>query len=169
MIIPDQRVTVPADSRDALEPAAAARPDAGGRRRLLDRPVIRVLLGLILPVIILAAWQAVTVTGLVPAYRLPTPASVVAAGIDLAQRGELGTHVAISVQRVLSGFAIGGWLMAKSHDLAQRHVNDDREFYQSKQQIVRAYMEQILPQAHAMAAIVKSGAGSIVEADPELF
>jgi hypothetical protein len=70
---------------------------------------------------------------------------------------------------MLAGLAIGGWLMAKSHDLAERHMNEDREFYRSKQQIVRAYIEQVLPQAHALAAVVKSGAGSIVEADPESF
>src|SRR5699024_7410056 len=55
----------------------------------------------------LIAWQAVTATGVVPAYRLPGPSAVLAAGADLAQRGELGVHIAISIQRVLIGFAAG--------------------------------------------------------------
>lgn len=108
MIIPDQRVVVPADSRDALDFAKGVRrrPDAGSRS-LWDRTGVRVAAGLLLPLVILAAWQYVTTMGLVPPYRLPTPASVVAAGVELAERGQLWTHIAISVQRVLLGFAIG--------------------------------------------------------------
>lgn len=104
----DQRVIVPADSRDARDLAngASRRPDAGVRRAW-DRPVLRVLGGLLLPAIILIAWQWVTTSGMVPPYRLPTPASVFTAGAELAARGELWTHIAISVQRVLLGFAIG--------------------------------------------------------------
>ncbi|HEY5806424.1 MAG TPA: acyl-CoA dehydrogenase [Povalibacter sp.] len=69
----------------------------------------------------------------------------------------------------LCGVAIGGWLMAKSDDLTARLMTQDEEFYRAKQQIVRAFMEQILPQAHALARIVKSGGESIVEADPVLL
>jgi sulfonate transport system permease protein len=43
----------------------------------------------------------------VPAYRLPTPASVWLAGLDLAGDGVLAGHIAISTQRVLIGFAVG--------------------------------------------------------------
>ncbi len=108
MTIPDQRVVVPADSRDALGFAKGTRvrsdAAAGG---IWDRTGVRVAAGLILPVIILVAWQVVTTTGLVPPYRLPTPASVFTAGVELAEAGQLWTHIAISVQRVLLGFAIG--------------------------------------------------------------
>ena len=108
MSIPDQRVTVPADAREALDfvKGERRRPDAG-IRSIWDRTGVRVAVGLLLPVIILAVWQIVTTTGLVPPYRLPTPASVLTAGVELAQRGELWNHIAISVQRVLLGFAIG--------------------------------------------------------------
>lgn len=104
----DQRVIVPADSRAALDFAkgVARRPDAGARRTW-DRPSVRVVGGLLLPVLILVAWQVVTTTGLVEPYRLPTPASVVLAGVELAENGQLWIHIAISVQRVLLGFAIG--------------------------------------------------------------
>lgn len=108
MTIPDQRVVVPADSRDALDAAKGEyrRTDAGARR-VWDRPVVRILGGLVLPVIIVLVWQIVTTSGLVEPYRLPTPASVYQAGVELAETGQLWTHIAISVQRVLLGFAIG--------------------------------------------------------------
>ncbi|MFD5225800.1 ABC transporter permease [Microbacterium sp. NPDC058342] len=85
-------------------PAASAAGAPSAARR---RPGLRLAGGLLLPVIILLVWHVVTTTGLVPSYRLPTPASVVTAGVELAERGQLWTHIAISVQRVLLGFAIG--------------------------------------------------------------
>ncbi|WP_223627918.1 ABC transporter permease [Microbacterium sp. EST19A] len=104
----DLRVVVPADSRDALDAAKGRhrRADAGARRAW-DRPVVRILAGLVLPVVIVLAWQIVTTSGLVEPYRLPTPASVFLAGVELAESGQLWTHIAISVQRVVLGFAIG--------------------------------------------------------------
>lgn len=77
------------------------------RGPLLSRAWARIATGFVVPLIILAAWQFVTSTGMVPAYRLPGPESVIVAAGELLQRGELWQHVAISVQRVLLGFAIG--------------------------------------------------------------
>lgn len=107
MTIPD-RLIVPEESRDALDFAKGeARPRNIGARRSWDRPAVRIIAGLLLPAIILTAWQVVTSSGMVPPYRLPTPASVFHAGVELAESGQLWTHIAISVQRVLLGFAIG--------------------------------------------------------------
>ncbi|WP_288872889.1 ABC transporter permease [uncultured Microbacterium sp.] len=103
----DQRVIVPADSRDALGSAAGRRRPAARVRRWGDLPVIRILGGLLLPAAILLTWQIVTASGLVEPYRLPAPAAVFEAGVELAESGQLWTHIAISVQRVLLGFAIG--------------------------------------------------------------
>ncbi len=104
----DQRIVVPAETQDAIDAARGTRRRAEvGPRRGWQRPSVRVIGGLLLPIVIVVAWQLVTVTGLVPPYRLPAPAAVVAAGVELAERGELWTHIAISVQRVLLGFAIG--------------------------------------------------------------
>jgi hypothetical protein len=69
----------------------------------------------------------------------------------------------------LCGIVIGAWLLARSHTIASQLMSEDEEFYRGKQQIVRAYVAQILPQAHALTKIVKSGSNSIVEADPALF
>ncbi|WP_217584357.1 ABC transporter permease [Microbacterium sp. GbtcB4] len=103
----EDRVVVPAQSRDTLEFAKGApRRGTGGARRGLP-PVVRVLGGFLLPAVILIAWQVVTTAGLIEPYRLPAPASVFQAGVELAESGQLWTHIAISVQRVLLGFAIG--------------------------------------------------------------
>jgi len=68
---------------------------------------VRIVAGLLLPAAILIAWQVVTTADLIEPYRLPAPASVFQAGVELAESGQLWTHIAISVQRVLLGFAIG--------------------------------------------------------------
>ena len=47
---------------------------------------MRLAAGALVPVVILAAWQLVTATGLVPAYRLPAPLTVLQAGGDLVSR-----------------------------------------------------------------------------------
>nr|WP_230684762.1 ABC transporter permease [Cellulomonas sp. JZ18] len=92
-----------ADAAPATGPAAPGRPRGG----FWSRPVVRVVGGALLPLLLLAVWHAVTAGGLVPPYQLPAPASVWDAALDLLARGQLQTHVAISVQRVLIGFVTG--------------------------------------------------------------
>jgi sulfonate transport system permease protein len=87
-----------------VESAAPARPVGRARRGTWPR---RLALGAVVPLLILVAWEVVTATGLVPAYRLPGPLDVLRAAGELQASGELWLHVAISVQRVLIGFAIG--------------------------------------------------------------
>ncbi len=77
------------------------------RTPLWSRTWVKVAGGFIVPLVVFAVWQYVTTSGLVPPYRLPPPISVVDAAIDLIERGELWRHIAISVQRVFIGFAIG--------------------------------------------------------------
>lgn len=79
--------------------ATVARP----RRRLIRTT----LLGAVIPIAILVLWQLLATSNLIPSYRLPSPLSVWAAGVDLYERGVLYQHIAISTQRVLLGFAIG--------------------------------------------------------------
>lgn len=68
------------------------------------------LLGAVLPLALLALWQAASSLAWVPRHRLPSLESVWLAAIDLAERGVLGQYVAISTQRVFLGFAIGATL-----------------------------------------------------------
>ncbi|WP_258073537.1 MULTISPECIES: ABC transporter permease [Arthrobacter] len=67
-------------------------------------------LGLVVPVLVLAAWQISTAAGIFSPVQLPSPSAVYTAAADLIGRGQLGNHVAISTQRVLIGFAAGGLL-----------------------------------------------------------
>lgn len=94
-----------ATSATAVLPGTAV---AARRRALKDGPLwVRVVIGAIVPLAILGAWQLIVVLHLVPAFRLPAPATVWLAGIDLSNRGILGLDIAISTQRVVIGFVIG--------------------------------------------------------------
>lgn len=85
-------------------------PDAVERNdRESSRPswIGAVLLGMILPVLLLLGWQYASTSGGFAASQLPTPGAVVGALVELVERGTFWSHVAITVQRVLLGFAIG--------------------------------------------------------------
>ncbi|MBD7995041.1 ABC transporter permease [Arthrobacter sp. Sa2CUA1] len=97
-------------------PPAALPPQPSGPERktgpsgALSIGWVRVLLGLLVPALILALWQLVSVQGVFSAVQLPSPGAVLSSAVDLLERGELGTHIAISTQRVLTGFAAGAAL-----------------------------------------------------------
>jgi sulfonate transport system permease protein len=91
----------------AADTAGVAQRRAPLRSPLWSRTWVRIAGGFVVPLVILAVWQFVTATGIVPPYRLPGPWSVVEAGIELIERGQLWLHIAISVQRVFIGFLFG--------------------------------------------------------------
>lgn len=66
------------------------------------------LKGFILPVLVLALWEAAARTGLVASNLLPAPSAVIAAIADLAATGELFGHIQVTVSRVFFGFLAGG-------------------------------------------------------------
>ena len=92
----------------AALPAAPVRKTVSGG--VLSRTWARVVLGLVVPVLLLGLWQLVSVLGVFSAVQLPSPGAVLTSAADLIERGELGTHIAISTQRVLTGFALGAAL-----------------------------------------------------------
>ncbi|CRK60169.1 ABC-type nitrate/sulfonate/bicarbonate transport system, permease component [Alloactinosynnema sp. L-07] len=61
------------------------------------------VVSLALPVIV---WVAVWALGVVPGKFLPSPASVLDAGLEMAKSGELFTDLWATVQRVLLGFGL---------------------------------------------------------------
>lgn len=93
------------------EPLSDDHVEAGSgdlEKPLLQRTWVRLLLGAVLPLLLLAIWQLSTATfGLFSEVQLPSPGSVVRAGHELVERGELWPHIGISVQRVLLGFTFG--------------------------------------------------------------
>lgn len=101
-------VLAPGRGADARDRSAAGRSsrDVGP----LTRPAVRLGLGLLLPVALLALWDVVVRTGAVSGSVLPAPAAVWHAMTDLAGDGTLGRNTAISVQRVLIGFLLGSVL-----------------------------------------------------------
>jgi NitT/TauT family transport system permease protein len=68
-----------------------------------EHPVLRVaaIVGLVV------AWELFTRLGWVPALFLPSPLGVVQEFADMLRSGELVTHVAASLQRLVAGFVVG--------------------------------------------------------------
>jgi 3-(methylthio)propanoyl-CoA dehydrogenase len=72
----------------------------------------------------------------------------------------------------LSGFALGGWLLAKSAALAESKIaggDTDKPFLNGKIASARFYAEHVLPQALAFARVVEAGAESVVKTNPDLL
>jgi sulfonate transport system permease protein len=103
----DGTTAVARPAERATDTAGVAQRRAPLRSPLWSRTWVRIAGGFVVPLVILAVWQFVTATGIVPPYRLPGPWSVVEAGIELIERGQLWLHIAISVQRVFIGFLFG--------------------------------------------------------------
>ena len=64
-------------------------------------------IGLVLPALLLALWEALSRFGLVPPNLLPAPSAVLRALRDLWLSGELWGHIEVTVIRVLLGFLLG--------------------------------------------------------------
>lgn len=70
----------------------------------------RRLTGWVVPLLLLAAWEAAPAAGLVSPRLLPPVHAVLLAGWRLLRSGELVRDVAVSSGRALLGFALGGTL-----------------------------------------------------------
>ena len=81
-----------------LEAAPARGPGSRPHRALRVASIVAVL----------AVWDALTRTHLVPAVFLPSPAAVAAELAHLASTGDLWRSVEASLGRIAAGFALGG-------------------------------------------------------------
>ncbi|MEO0035872.1 MAG: hypothetical protein RLZZ501_1895 [Pseudomonadota bacterium] len=80
---------------------------AGRRRRGASLAGLRRAGGyVLLPLLLLACWQALYALGLIRPILLPPPSQVAVAFVELAGSGELLRHLGISLLRVLEGFAL---------------------------------------------------------------
>ena len=86
--------------------AAASRPHAGtGTRKQSHGRFRRAVLGLVVPVVVFAAWTAATSLAIVPSSILPGPATVAATFTTMVSDGTLGADLSVSLLRVVIGFA----------------------------------------------------------------
>jgi hypothetical protein len=73
----------------------------------------------------------------------------------------------------LCGYVLGGWLMARAAHIAAARLGaadaGDHAFMRAKLQSARCYAAQVLPQALALSRVVRTGGGSIAEADVDLI
>ena len=78
-----------------------------------SRPLARLAAALApwaLPILLIVVWQAAAHTGLLSSRILPEPWAVATAFWNLAESGELWTHLKVSLWRALAGFAVGAGL-----------------------------------------------------------
>lgn len=66
--------------------------------------------GLIIPVALVLVWLWLASSGGFSTSQLPPPGDVISGALELLERGTFWTHVAITLQRVLVGFAVGATL-----------------------------------------------------------
>ena len=86
------------------------RPGAPAAARRLAAQAGQRLLPWLVPLLLVAVWQAASARGWLSTRVLPAPLDVLQAAWTLAESGELWTHVKVSAVRALSGLAIGGGL-----------------------------------------------------------
>lgn len=93
-----------------LDPAEERAGASLWRRITLPRPgpaLGRGLLGLIVPLLLLAFWSLASASGLIPPQILPAPTAIIGAAGELWDRGDLQMHTLFSLERVLWGFLLG--------------------------------------------------------------
>ncbi|WP_435166793.1 ABC transporter permease subunit [Falsirhodobacter sp. 1013] len=60
------------------------------------------------PLLLVALWQAASMTGVLPSEVLAAPSTVIGSATELARTGELQDAILVSLRRVIFGLAIGG-------------------------------------------------------------
>jgi sulfonate transport system permease protein len=92
-----------------LSMTVAIDQDASGPSplRSLVARLLRPLLGLVVPVTLAAGWEFIVRMGWSSGRLLPPPSVIIDTFVDLARTGELQTHAAATLWRVLWGFVFG--------------------------------------------------------------
>jgi sulfonate transport system permease protein len=98
----DRTTTMPANPSILRLPGADAQRTAPRAALRLPAP-----LGLVLPLILVGAWEFAAARDWVPANLLPAPSIIAATLADLWKSGELGDHLIATTTRVAVGFALG--------------------------------------------------------------
>ncbi|MGV9733445.1 ABC transporter permease [Rhodococcus aetherivorans] len=92
---------------EAIAPESAS--VQGGERTAGIRRVLpwALLLPWAVPLLVLLSWQWASTEGVVPASVLPPPTDVLDTARSLWSTGELQSHIAVSLRRIVIGFVIG--------------------------------------------------------------
>ncbi|GAD21625.1 aliphatic sulfonate ABC transporter permease SsuC [Acidovorax sp. MR-S7] len=98
------------DTGAAAAVAAPQEPGALAGLAAFAAGVGRRLVPWLVPLVLVAVWQAASSLGWLSTRVLPAPSAVVRAAWELTASGELWTHVKVSAGRALAGLAIGGGL-----------------------------------------------------------
>ncbi|SDD58132.1 sulfonate transport system permease protein [Paenibacillus sp. UNCCL117] len=105
-----QGATAAKSAAVSVPPEYERQSPSSERRLRIRQQTVRILLGLLPPILLIAAWQVLGDLGVISSLLFPTPLRIVQAGIRLAQTGELAGNLRISVLRALAGFALGASL-----------------------------------------------------------
>lgn len=112
MTLASDDVNIPARSRVGsrtapVRPAASAGAAPTGRASRQGNRLVAFIKAMLLPALILAAWELSVASGFTNASLMPPPSAVLASILALAGTGELFTHIAVTGLRVASGFFFG--------------------------------------------------------------
>jgi hypothetical protein len=70
----------------------------------------------------------------------------------------------------LTGIVVGGWLMARSAQIAADRVNEaDGDFYKAKLVTARYFAQHVIPEANAYRDAIVNGAESVLALEEALF
>ncbi|WP_367436898.1 ABC transporter permease [Streptomyces celluloflavus] len=101
---PDVSAGTPARAEPCPSPELSRVIPASGRRRSVPRWLRRA----VGPVVLLALWQVLSSTGVLPADVLASPGTIAATGGGLVADGTLPSAMLVSLQRVAVGLLLGG-------------------------------------------------------------
>ncbi|WP_305094325.1 ABC transporter permease [Prescottella sp. R16] len=90
-------------TKPSTEVRPSTKPEARQKARRPARPALRLLS----PIALLVLWQVLSSAGVLSEQTLASPAQVLAAATELWSDGSLQDALAVSVQRVLLGVALG--------------------------------------------------------------
>jgi NitT/TauT family transport system permease protein len=79
--------------------------------------------GLIVPVVLVALWQVMKTTGLLPFKDIPAPSTIWSAALSLISSGEFGANIGHTLAACLAGWALGsvvGLLLGSLLGLSRR-------------------------------------------------
>ena len=70
----------------------------------------------------------------------------------------------------LTGIVVGGWLMARSAQIAAGRVNDaDGAFYKAKMATAAFFAQHVIPEANSYRDAIVNGSASVLALEEALF